>query len=153
MAHIVDEIAILEQSSTNALKAQWRGRLATEPPSHASDEYMRSVVAYHIQVRSGPKLSKARLRKLDDLAGEFEKNPGYQPTSVAQMKPGVRLLREWNGEMYEVMVLESGFEYRGARYKSLSMIARVITGTRWSGPRFFGLRRGNRGKALSDAGS
>lgn len=155
MAHIVDEIALLEQSSTDALRVEWRGRLTIEPPSHASDEYMRSVLAYHTQERSGPKLSKARLRKLEDPAGEFEKNPGYQPISVGRMKPGVRLLREWNGETYEVTVLESGFEYRGARYKSLSVIARLITGTRWSGPKFFGLKRNGKAKAKesSDAGS
>ncbi len=151
MADIADEIVILEQSSTDALKAEWRGRLTTEPPSHASDEYMRSVLAYRIQERSGLKLSKARRRKLEGLAGEFEANPGYQPTSVAHMKPGVRLLREWNGETHEVTVLELGFEYRSTRYRSLSMIARVITGTRWSGPRFFGLKRAS--KEPSRAGS
>ncbi len=151
MADVVDEIAILEQSSTDSLKAKWRGRLTTEPPSHASDEYMRSVLAHRIQEGSGLKLSKAKRRKLEGLAGAFEANPGYQPTSVAHMKPGVRLLREWNGETHEVTVLRSGFEYRSARYRSLSMIARVITGTRWSGPRFFGLKRA--GKEPSDAGS
>ncbi len=151
MADIADEIAILEQSSTDTLKAEWRGRLTTEPPSHASDEYMRSVLAYRIQEGSGSKLSKARRRKLEGLAGAFETNPGYQPTSVTQIKPGVRLLREWNGETHEVAVLELGFEYRSTRYRSLSMIARVITGARWSGPRFFGLKR--TGKEPTDAGS
>ena len=151
MADIANEIAILEQSSTVALKAEWRGRLTTEPPSHASDEYMRSVLAYRIQERSGLTLSKARRRKLNGLAGEFETNPGYQPTSIAHIKPGVRLLREWNGETHEVTVLQSGFEYRSTRYRSLSMIARVITGARWSGPRFFGLKRA--GKEPSHAGS
>ena len=150
VADIVDEIAILEQSSTDVLRTKWRGRLTTEPPSHASDEYMRSVLAYRIQEGSGLKLSKARRRKLEGLAGEFEINPGYQPTSVAHIKPGVRLLREWN-ETHEVTVLRSGFEYRSTRYRSLSMIARVITGTRWSGPRFFGLKRA--GKEPTDAGS
>ncbi len=151
VADIADEIAILEQTSTDALRAEWRGRLTTEPPSHASDEYMRSVLAYRIQERSGLKLSKARSRKLEGLAGEFETNPGYRPTSVAHIKPGVRLLREWDGETHEVTVLRSGFEYRSTRYRSLSMIARVITGTRWSGPRFFGLKRA--GKEPTDAGS
>ena len=150
VAHVMDEIAILEQSSTGALKTEWRGRLATEPPSHASDEYMRSVLAYRIQERAGPKLSKARRRKLEGLAGGFETNPGYQRTSATHMKPSVRLLREWNGETHEVTVLRSGFEYRSARYRSLSMIARVITGARWSGPRFFGLKRA--GKELADGG-
>ncbi len=151
MADIADEIAILEQSSTVALKAEWRGRLTTELPSHASDEYMRSVLAYRIQERSGLKLSKARRRKLERLAGEFEINPGYRPISVTHIKPGVRLLREWNGGTHEVTALRSGFEYRSTRYRSLSMIARVITGTRWSGPRFFGLK--SAGKEPTDVGS
>ena len=153
VADIVDEIANLERSSTDDLRAEWRERLAIEPPSHASNEYMRSVLAYCAQERSGPKLSRARLRKLEYLAGEIEKNPGFQPTSAGRMKPGIRLLREWNGETYEVTVLESGFEYRGARYRSLSVIARLITGTRWSGPKFFGLKRNGKTKESSDAGS
>ncbi len=72
MADIADEIAILEQSSTVALKVEWGGWLTTEPPSHASDEHMRSVLAYRIQERSSLKLSKAKRRKLEGLAGAFE---------------------------------------------------------------------------------
>jgi len=60
---------------------------------------------------------------------------------VPRIRPGARLIREWQGETYKVMVVEDGFVYQGNRYKSLSEIARLITGTRWSGPRFFGLER------------
>jgi hypothetical protein len=64
------------------------------------------------------------------------------PTGVCSYKPGTRLLREWQGQTFEVTVLDSGFAYRGTRYESLSRIAREITGARWSGPRFFGLKNG-----------
>lgn len=62
-------------------------------------------------------------------------------STKAAIKPGTRLFREWNGTTYEVEVLDNGYEYQGLNYKSLSHIAHVITGTRWSGPRFFGLTK------------
>ncbi|NQU58460.1 MAG: DUF2924 domain-containing protein [Rhodospirillales bacterium] len=129
----------LDAMETTALRAAWAEAVGRPPPPHASDDYMRSVLAYRIQEEAGPKLSAATRRRLEKIATGFEGDPGYRPATTTQMKAGVRLLREWNGVTHEVNVLDSGFEYRGERHKSLSAIARAITGARWSGPRFFGL--------------
>ncbi len=72
--------------------------------------------------------------------------------TVRRVTSGARLFREWRGEMHRVTVLENGFEYRDRRYRSLSVIAREITGTRWSGPRFFGLRDRSRTGGPTHAG-
>jgi hypothetical protein len=72
---------------------------------------------------------------------EFEANGANSLVSAPLLKPGTRLLREWQGRKHTVIVLEHGFEYEGERYLSLTQIARRITGAHWSGPRFFGLRK------------
>ena len=70
----------------------------------------------------------------------FARDPAFAPVTVPSLKPGTRLIREWKGDMHEVEVRETGFLWQGERYASLSRIARLITGTRWSGPVFFGLK-------------
>jgi hypothetical protein len=150
MAAIKEKIAILGGMGREALRAQWQELLAFRPPSHASDSYLRSVLTYHLQEQAGQGLSKATQRRLRNLAAEFDRDPGHRPTHSSlgpiKMKPGVKLLREWNGETHEVTVLKEGFEYLGCRHKSLSAIARGITGTRWSGPVFFGLKSAGKGR-------
>ncbi len=137
-------LADLDNMPTDRLRAAWEEDLGCPPPARASDAYMRAVLAYRIQERAGPKLSAATVRHLERLA-----KPGAQveamPLQARQLSVGASPLREWNGETHEVRVLEKGFEYRAQRYRSLSAIAREITGTRWSGPAFFGLK--DRGKS------
>jgi hypothetical protein len=77
-------------------------------------------------------------------------NPNTEISEAPQIKAGTRLIRDWRGQAHRVTVLENGYEYAGKRYSSLSQIARLITGTRWSGPLFFGLK-GNHAKELRDA--
>ena len=137
----------LDAMETAALRVAWAEAVGRPPPSHASDDYMRSVLAYRIQEGAGPKLSAATRRRLEKIAAGFDGDPSYRPVTSARMKAGMKLLREWNGVTHEVNVLDDGFEYRGKRHKSLSAIARGITGARWSGPRFFGLN----GKVKADA--
>ena len=82
--------------------------------------------------------------KLRSLAQKYAENPQYVPVDVPRLKPGTSLTRIWKGVRYEVRVLaDGGYRYRGTDYDSLSEIAREITGTRWSGPRFFGLKTGS----------
>jgi hypothetical protein len=88
---------------------------------------MRRVVAWNVQMQHAG---------LDPFAG---RPPVSRPPVV--LKPGTRLLREWQGVTHEVRVLDSGFDYAGQTYKSLSAVARAITGTPWSGPMFFGIKR------------
>jgi hypothetical protein len=79
-------------------------------------------------------------RQLRRIAQQFKKTGDATMPARAELKPGTRLMREWQGRTYDVLVLEGGFSWQGTRYRSLSAIARKITGTPWSGPLFFGLK-------------
>jgi Protein of unknown function (DUF2924) len=98
------------------------------------------ALAYELQVKAFGGLDRDTARLLDRLARAD--NPGAVLASLRQrrLKPGTLLVREWEGEIHRVVVAEDGFLWREQRYESLSVIARLITGTRWNGPRFFGLR-------------
>jgi hypothetical protein len=89
-------------------------------------------------------MSAALKRRTTDLAKTMETRGDLARARAVTLKPGARLMREWRGETHDVRVLEEGFEWRGARWRSLSAIAREITGTQWSGPRFFGLEKTER---------
>jgi hypothetical protein len=97
------------------------------------------MLAYEVQAKLLGGLSAATRKRLRRLA-ERRADSGHAARAAPRLKPGTRLLREWQGETHHVTVLEEGFDYRGERHASLSVIARLITGTRWSGPLFFGLR-------------
>jgi hypothetical protein len=86
-------------------------------------------------------LTAAQKRKVAGLAEEVRENGDLSGCPAIRVKPGSKLVREWRGETHTVLVLEDGFEWHGKRRPSLSSIAQEITGTQWSGPRFFGLRR------------
>jgi hypothetical protein len=96
-------------------------------------------VAWKIQEQAYGGLGAATKRRLADLAKAMEQDGDLARSRVARLKPGAKLIREWRGETHTVIVLEDGFEWRGKRWRSLSVIAREITGAHWSGPRFFGL--------------
>ncbi len=135
------QLAELEGASTADLRARWERAVKRPAPKRASRDLLLRVLAYHIQERAEGGLSKAALKRLDHLANP--KDNGGRPPRPAppRLRPGTRLIREWGGAVHQVTVGEDGFDYRGARYASLSRIAREITGTRWSGPLFFGLRK------------
>lgn len=120
-----------EAAGRDALVSHWKAAFDREPPPRVHTGLLRRVLAWQAQVEaSGTKISPAR----PTLSA-----PAH-PASPA-LRPGTRLLREWRGATHEVLVLPKGFEYAGKTFTSLSAIARVITGTPWSGPAFFGLKR------------
>jgi hypothetical protein len=124
------------------LAALWQRLFKKPAPPGIRREFLVPFLAYKIQENAygglGPR-SRAELRR---IAKEVENSHGSSGhPNRAQMRTGMRLLREWRGEMHEVLVTESGYEYRGINYRSLSELARKITGTRWSGPAFFKLDR------------
>jgi len=118
----------------------WEELFGRPPPKKTSRELLTHAIAWEIQARRHGGLKPRVQRRLERLAREL-KTGQMSPDSTPRFRPGTRLVREWQGEAHRVSVLEDGFEYRDTRYASLSKIAREITGTRWSGPAFFGLRK------------
>jgi hypothetical protein len=148
---ILQRIAGLEAMATPDLRDRWESLFGRPAPKRASRDLLLRALAYRVQEQVEGGLSKATRRRLARLAGGngADTNPG--PPPALRPKPGTRLVREWHGEVHQVTVLETGFEHRGTHYASLSQVARTITGTRWSGPVFFGLRKaGARSKATGD---
>ncbi len=122
----------LETLGLDALRSLWRARYGA-PPALRSPELLRLMLAWRIQAAQAGGLDRdAKLA----LRRPVAKRGGLEPV------PGARLVREWQGRTHEVVVMnDGGFLYRGDRYGSLSEVARAITGVRWNGPRFFGLRK------------
>ena len=139
---IAAQIAALEGLNSAALRVRWGETFGQPPPKKMSRDMLRRALAYHVQEQAFGGLSKAARRRLAALADPKENgsSPSKPAPPVARPRPGTRLIREWHGVVHQVTVLEQGFDYQGERYASLSQIARMITGTRWSGPKFFGLR-------------
>ena len=101
---------------------------------------MIPILAYRMQEQAFGSLSADSRRRLRHLARVFAADPNARIPSVPGIKPGTRLVRQWQGQVHVVTVEEKGYEYEGTPYQSLSQIAGLITGTRWSGPLFFGLK-------------
>ena len=99
---------------------------------------LRRALAYERQERKFGSLPRALHKQLEAAAGN---GTAAMPEPPLKLKPGTRLMREWNGTMYSVLATADGFEFAGKSWRSLSKIARHITGAQWSGPRFFGLKR------------
>jgi hypothetical protein len=104
-------------------------------------------IGYRLQALQHGGLSKSTRRKLKTLAKMFRTEGRVAPDPGLSLKPGARLVREWHGRTHTVTVTEDGFDYDGATYASLTKIAKKITGTHWSGPRFFGLASGEASRA------
>lgn len=129
------------------LQAQWRAVWGTNPPSHASRQFLVRAVAYGIQAQAFGGLDDKTLRLLAKVS---EANGAMPKPRRNRLGKGSKLFREWHGETHEVLVLDKGFAWRGKTYPSLSAIARAITGAHWNGWAFFGLKR--HGKEASPNG-
>ena len=129
------------------LRQQWRGLYKTQPPANLSRELLLRAVAYRMQEVVLGGLRPQRQRQLRQFAHQLNDSQEGRVRPRPELKPGTRLVREWQGRTYEVVVLDDGFSWQGASYRSLSALARKITGTAWSGPLFFGLKP-NRTAAL-----
>ena len=136
-----ERITELETLSTTELRTRWEPAFKRPTPKRASRDLFLRTLAYHMQEQTEGGLSKATRRRLARRAiGEADLARSLKSVTP-RPKTGTRLVREWCGEVHRVTVLGDGFDWRGNRYASLSQIARAITGARWSGPRFFGLRK------------
>jgi hypothetical protein len=144
------------------LRVRWRKLLRSQPPEHLSRSLLLRVLAYKLQARAHgdldgetvrylDRIAKEQLRQLKREEGRRNAPPAIPPVPAPrQLKAGTLLAREFGGQMHRVTVVADGFAWKGATYTSLSEIARLITGTRWSGPRFFGLR--DKGTRVQTAG-
>jgi hypothetical protein len=128
----------LSDLSPDQLRKEWRRLYRSQPPRLSRDLLVRAI-AYRIQELRYGGLSRATSRKLAALVQARRSDAEVAPESAQRIRAGARLVREWNGRTHTVTVAEEGFTYAGRNYRSLSAIARQITGARWSGPRFFGL--------------
>lgn len=125
----------IETMDRAALIAAWDGVFATPVPKRLSSPFLRRFLAFEMQARERSGIPKGFAAKL------AKASRNNQSASSPTLKTGGRLVREWNGTTHVVDVVEDGFLWNNQRFASLSAIARAITGARWSGPRFFGLRR------------
>lgn len=140
-AAISERVAALPGMDRARLCVLWKENFGDSPPPHLRKELMVPILAYRIQEREYGGLSHAARKRLKEIAQSLESRKRSRPDSSPTMDTGSRLIRSWHGEVYEVSVTAAGFEYRGRQYSSLSRIAGEITGTRWSGPLFFGAKK------------
>ena len=137
---LTKKLAALADLDTVGLRAEWRRLYRSHPPLHIRRDLLVLAIAWKLQEKVHGGLTAAQKRRLAGMAEDLRKNGDLSAGPAIRLKPGLRLVREWRGETHDVLVLEEGFEWNGKRRRSLSAIAREITGTRWSGPRFFGLK-------------
>jgi len=136
------EIARLRGLDVGELRARWRTMFRRRAPSHLPRHLLFRVLAYRLQADHLGDLDP-EMRRLLERSGspaEAGKLAAELNLRKADLRPGMLLVREWNGELHRVMVLADGYAWNDQVYPSLSKVASAMTGTRWNGPRFFGLR-------------
>ncbi len=148
---IAAEIKKLEELSTAQLKERWYRKWPVQLPKQVSRELLVLSLAEDLQGAEFGGLPRELQRQIDALAGDLKRSGKIDRNAPIRIKPGTRLVREWQGERHEVTVLEKRFTYKNKQFDSLSEIAREITGTRWSGPVFFGLKKVSRPRVSVDA--
>lgn len=131
VAAAIDRLATM---SPTDLRAEWR-RVYRAPSPRLPADLLRRGIAYRLQEQVLGGLSKRAIRDLERTAAGFNK-----PKKQKALTPGTRLVRSWHGTTHSVLVIDNGFIFEDRHYGSLSAIAETITGTRWSGPKFFGLK-------------
>ena len=143
--HIPARLAALKTTPTPELKNQWRDLFDSEPPPF-NRRYLESRLAYRIQELTYGGLKPETVKRLEELGDELEAEAAPNRKRRHEGKPiaGTRLIREWQGVEHVVTVTRDGYEWQGRPYRSISAIARAITGTRWNGWTFFGLKNHRR---------
>ena len=138
---VLSRLAALKNTPTPDLKKQWRDLFETEPPPY-NRRYLESRLAYRIQELAYGGLKPETIERLEALGEQLDGGNVAVRKKRVDDRPiaGTRLIREWQGVEHTVTVLHEGYEWQGRPYKSLSAVARAITGTRWNGWLFFGLK-------------
>ena len=147
---MTETIEQLQQLSREELIKKWKKLFKTNSPQHARKEFLIKHIVWELQAKKQGGYSAHTQKQLDKLADklaakqEVNENDIKETTkqiSTLEIKAGTKLIREYKGEKHEVIALEKGFEYKNRQYKSLSGIAREITGTQWNGKLFFGVKK------------
>jgi hypothetical protein len=133
-------VAGLARLGLDELRAEWRKRVGPTPPACKSKNVLRGLLAWSVQSRLYGDLSSEAKHQLREHAKVVARTGNIAVRQPFQLSPGTTLTREWQGKTIRVVVEEKGFTFDGKLYGDLSSVARAITGTRWSGPRFFGLK-------------
>ena len=136
-----EALSRLPELGIGELRQQWCGLYKADAPPHLSRELLVRAVAYRMQELALGSLRPEPQRQLRQIAQELKQTGAVRKRVHREPKPGTRLMRQWHGRVYEVLVFDDGFSWQGTRYRSLSAVARRITGTAWSGPLFFGLKQ------------
>ena len=138
MRALEQKLAELPRMKPAQLRAMWR-ECWRKPAPDLSPDLLRRGIAWKLQARVYGELPTRVKRELEHAADRLRRGESVLPRRP-KLSPGTRLVREWRGTTYQVLVLESGFEFEGRQFRSLTQIAEAITGTHWPGPSFFGLR-------------
>jgi hypothetical protein len=149
---IREALTRLPTASRAELNAEWLRLYRTEPPARVGRDLLIAALAYRLQEQALGGLRPELQRRLRGIAEQVSRGGEPVLSAAPRLKPGTRLLREWQGRTHEVLVSDDGFVWQQARYRSLSHIARAITGTSWSGPVFFGLKPRTAAKTLRQEG-
>jgi len=143
------ELDRLPEMPIASLRSRYRELFRAEPPKAFGPDLLRRSIAHRIQESAYGGLSREHQRLLDQLVKTARAKPNGRLELPRQIKPGSELVRTWNRRNYRVVVMEKGFTWEGRPYSSLSEIAFEITGTKWNGPRFFGLRSRSSGRSTA----
>src|ERR1700676_2984653 len=135
-----EEIAGLSKAAIANLRERWKNLYGKRPPGGLGRSFLMSTIAYRLQEQSFGGLKPSTRRLLARVAEEAAAGSSPKRPPVRKAEMGTILVRQWQGNAHRVTVLGDGVSFNGKRYRSLSEVAREITGSRWSGPRFFGLR-------------
>ena len=138
---VLAQLAAMQRLSVNELKAKWEALFGTPAPNNAR-AFLELRIGYRIQELTYGGLTKETRRVLDLLADEVEGKISRKSMVADPRNPvvGTRLVREWDGAEHTVTVLRDGYDWQGRKFRSLSAVAKAITGTNWNGFRFFGVR-------------
>jgi len=140
------QLAEIQVAGTAKLQSLWQQNFPQEPPPKLRKNLLAATLAYRLQEQAFGSMSSSVRARLRGLARTVDASPEAWVSRSVRIKPGTRLIRRWKGKNHLVTVEQNRFAYCGSHYQSLSQIARLITGTRWSGPAFFGLRPSGKGE-------
>ncbi len=148
---IAQRLAGLPELTKSALYDLWKQLFNVSPSPKLRRDLMIPILAFRLQEQAFGSLSPRARDRLRHLTRAFEKDSHSEISSTPQLRPGTRLVRQWRDHVHLVNVEANFYEYQGGRYQSLSEIARLITGTHWSGPLFFGIKNEQGSSKLKEA--